>query len=79
MTVSPQWPQDGKRHPGVDGSGLESEDSLDSPTLPPTLFELPNLNQEARGQAQTDQQPVNQTPLTEAPAHSDSPGLAELG
>lgn len=66
MTVSPQWPQDGNRQPSVGGNGVESDDTLDLPVLPPTLFELRNLNQEARGHANTDLPSVNQSPANQA-------------
>ncbi len=72
MTVSPQWPQDGNRQPSVGGNGVESDNSCDSPALPPTLFELPNLNQAPRVQPQ-----ANRTPTKEAyqpsPISDDEP------
>ncbi len=81
MTVSPQWPQDGNRQPSVGGSGVESGDSVNSPTLPPTLFQLPNLNQEARGHAQSDQASIDQASIigTSGARQSGIPGLAEIG
>ncbi len=80
MTVSPQWPQDGNRQPSVGGNGVESDNSLDSPALPPTLFELPNLNQEARVQPK----PIRSLAINaahEAPDvhQSRHPGLADFG
>ena len=77
MTVSPQWPQDGNRQPSVGVNGVESDNSCDSPALPPTLFELPNLNQEPRVQPQANQTPNNQafqsSPISDVEPRSPTP------
>ena len=44
MTVSPQWPDEGSRPPQQPASGRETDDSYRTNALPPTLFQLPNLN-----------------------------------
>ena len=44
MTVSPPWPQDGNQLPKAADNGVGSDEGHRSPSLPPTLFALPNLN-----------------------------------
>ena len=44
MTVSPQWPDEGSRASQQPASGRETDDSHRTNALPPTLFQLPNLN-----------------------------------
>lgn len=77
MTVSPKWPQDGNRQPSVCDNGVESGNSTDSAALPPTLFELPNLNQPAPQQVSTGSQvealvPASQTDSSVSEPTEDS-------
>lgn len=44
MTVSPQWPDEGSRASQQPASGRETDDSHRTNALPPTLFQLPNLD-----------------------------------
>lgn len=46
MTVSPEWPQDGKRRPRAGDNGMGSGDDSRESALPPTLFKLPDLNRD---------------------------------
>lgn len=51
MTVSPQWPDEGSRPPHYEGNGVKSNDIHRPNALPPTLFQLPNLNADRTGSA----------------------------
>ena len=80
MTVSPAWPQDGNRQPKAADNGVESDDSIRSPALPPTLFKLPNLNRAPEQSKGSDDPPRSPTPPaveTTPPAVETTPPAVE--